>query len=144
TQQHLHDGVLPRGPNLVFLDTDWKNIGQELAVNPKNRARPNHLAYVIYTSGSTGRPKGARIQHASVGKLLDSMRQRPGLTAQHPLCPVTTLSSDIAGLECLLPLTVGATILLVSRETASDGLELLKALGDSNVTVMQATPATWR
>ena len=72
------------------------------------------------------------------------MRQQPGLTSQDTLLAVTTLSFDIAALELYLPLTVGARVVMVSREVAADGVQLLEALTNSGVTVMQATPATWR
>lgn len=57
---------------------------------------------------------------------------------------MTTISFDIAGLELYLPLIVGARIVLVRREVASDAAELIKILAKSGATVMQATPATWR
>ncbi len=63
---------------------------------------------------------------------------------QDTLLSVTTLSFDIAGLELFLPLTSGATVVLVSHEVAADGTQLSARLTDSGATVMQATPATWR
>ena len=60
------------------------------------------------------------------------------------LLAVTTLSFDIAALELFLPLAVGSRLVMVSRETASDGNSLLERLAGSGATVMQATPATWR
>ena len=72
------------------------------------------------------------------------MRQEPGLTEQDVLLAVTTISFDIATLELYLPLIVGARIVLVSREVASNAAELLKTLAKSGATIMQGTPATWR
>ena len=57
---------------------------------------------------------------------------------------VTTLSFDIATLELLLPLTVGARVVIAGREEASDGAGLAVRLATSRATIMQATPATWR
>lgn len=101
-------------------------------------------AYVIYTSGSTGRPKGVRVPHRAVANFLASMRQEPGLCADDRLLAVTTLSFDIAVLELLLPLTVGAEVVLASREMSADGTALAALLADSGATTMQATPSTWR
>ena len=101
-------------------------------------------AYVIYTSGSTGKPKGVVVPHRAVVNFLHSMARRPGLAAADVLVAVTTLSFDIAVTELLLPLTVGARIVLASREEAGDA-SLLRGLIDRHrVNVMQATPATWR
>ena len=60
------------------------------------------------------------------------------------LVAVTTLSFDIAGLEMLLPLWVGARLVVASRQTTQDGHLLIRLLRDSRATVLQATPATWR
>ncbi len=110
----------------------------------KKEAKPSDLAYVIYTSGSTGKPKGVQIHHQAVVNFLCSMRQNLNLNAEDALLAVTTLSFDIAVLELLLPLTVGARVIIASSEIAADGALLADALTSSNATVMQATPASWR
>jgi non-ribosomal peptide synthetase component F len=104
----------------------------------------DNSAYVIYTSGSTGKPKGVQISHRAVVNFLFSMLKEPGLSSEDVLLAVTTLSFDIAALELFLPLIAGARIVLASRATASDGGLLLALLTGSGVTVMQATPATWK
>lgn len=106
--------------------------------------RPDHLAYVLYTSGSTGQPKGVGIEHRALTNFLDSMRVEPGLSRADVLLAITTLSFDIAGLELLLPLTTGARIILAPREVATDGAAMMRAMEDHGVTVLQATPASWR
>jgi non-ribosomal peptide synthetase component F len=75
---------------------------------------------------------------------LTAMLREPGIAANDTLLAVTTLSFDIAGLELYLPLTVGARVVLVSREVAADGGRLAEKLVDSRATFMQATPATWQ
>jgi amino acid adenylation domain-containing protein len=103
-----------------------------------------HAAYLIYTSGSTGKPKGVRVPNRAVVNFLQSMQKTPGLGAEDRLAAVTTLSFDIAVLELFLPLTVGAEIVLCTRDQATDGHALARLLGEQDVTIMQATPATWR
>ena len=114
-------------------------------ISPQDSVSPSldDLAYILYTSGSTGKPKGVQITNNAVINFLNSMRREPGLTPQDRLLAVTTLSFDIAALELLLPLTVGACVIIASREACSDGLMLRRKLADSRATVMQATPATW-
>ena len=104
----------------------------------------NDLAYLIYTSGSTGTPKGVPIQHQSLTNLLASMAQAPGMTAQDTLLAVTTPAFDIAALELFLPLTVGGTLVIASQDTVRDPQSLATQLEHHDVTLMQATPATWR
>ncbi len=102
------------------------------------------LAYIIYTSGSTGKPKGISIEHHSLTNFLLSMQKAPGITSSDKLLAVTTISFDISGLELYLPLISGAELLLTDTETSRDGKELLNLLRSENVSIMQATPSTWR
>ena len=128
----------------LYLDRDWQRLAGESDENPQARIYPENLAYVIYTSGSTGRPKGVMVTHRALANLLDSMRQRLGFEQDDRLLAVTTLSFDIAGLELFLPLTVGGRVIVASREAAADGALLSRHLEQDGVTVMQATPVTWR
>ena len=105
---------------------------------------PNDVAYVIYTSGSTGRPKGVQVEHRNVVSFLDAMRREPGLDESDVLLAVTTLSFDIAGLEIWLPLSVGAKVVLASKADVVVGDKLVDLIDRYRVTVMQATPSTWR
>ena len=137
---------LPRERQLL-LDADAKSI----AAAPDTRlpidaytAQPENPAYVIYTSGSTGKPKGVVVPHRAVVNFLISMAREPGLTADDVLVAVTTLSFDIAVLELQLPLTLGATVVIASRDEAVDGHALSTLLEQQRATVMQATPVTWR
>ncbi len=107
-------------------------------------AKPDDLAYIIYTSGSTGKPKGVQIHHQAVVNFLCSMRQSLGIRSDDTFLAVTTLSFDIAVLELLLPLTVGARVVIASSKVVADGALLADALTDSQTTFMQATPAGWR
>ena len=100
--------------------------------------------HVIYTSGSTGKPKGVVVSHGNVMNLLTSMAHTPGLKAGETLLAVTTVSFDIAGLELWLPLTVGATVVIASRDEALDSGALAELMERHQVDVFQATPATWR
>ncbi|HEX8852813.1 MAG TPA: AMP-binding protein, partial [Pyrinomonadaceae bacterium] len=127
-----------------LLRMEEHEAGTERADEPLCRAGADNAAYVIYTSGSTGKPKGVLVTHGALVNLLDSMRRRPGLTQDDCLLSVTTLSFDIAGLELFLPLTVGGCVVVAGREAAADGALLLKHLAEDGVTVMQATPVTWR
>jgi amino acid adenylation domain-containing protein len=107
-------------------------------------ASPDSRAYVIHTSGSTGRPKGVEVTHRNVVNFLAAMRRRPGMSRGDVLVAVTTLSFDISGLELLLPLVSGGTLVVAPREIATAGARLAALLEEVGATVMQATPATWR
>jgi len=132
----------------LLLDADASKLlsapTEMLAPDTELDARPEDPAYIIYTSGSTGKPKGVVVPHRAVVNFLSSMAREPGLTADDVLLAVTTLSFDIAVLELYLPLMQGATVVIASREDAMDGLALSKLLEQHQVTIMQATPVSWR
>lgn len=101
-------------------------------------------AYVIYTSGSTGKPKGVQISHTSLTNFLWSMKDEPGLNLSDKILAVTTVSFDIAALELFLPLITGATVVIASDEEQHDARLLTNMIAQHSITLMQATPATWR
>ncbi|MFC3815764.1 amino acid adenylation domain-containing protein [Lysobacter sp. GCM10012299] len=146
--QQAHAGNFDlRGRPVLALDT----LEDELAAFSGERpgrdamaAEPESIAYVIYTSGSTGRPKGVQVPHRAVSNFLASMQHEPGIGESDRLVAVTTLSFDIAVLELLLPLSVGAQVVLADRDTATDGVALAELVRSSGATIMQATPASWR
>ncbi|MDP9131985.1 MAG: amino acid adenylation domain-containing protein, partial [Nitrospirota bacterium] len=129
---------------VVCMDRDGNTLAQYSEHNPSPLAAPTDLAYVLFTSGSTGHPKGVEIEHRALVNFLRSMQHEPGMACNDVLVALTPLSFDIAGLELYLPLITGARILLASHRQAVDGAWLQRVLDQGPVTIMQATPATWR
>ena len=123
----------------IFVD-DQADAG---AAAPPRERPADSPAYTIYTSGSTGTPKGVQVLHRNVVNLLDSVRKTPGMAPEDVLLAVTSPSFDIAVLEMLLPLTVGARSVIASVADVTDGARLAALLDEHQATVMQATPATW-
>jgi amino acid adenylation domain-containing protein/non-ribosomal peptide synthase protein (TIGR01720 family) len=140
----LRAAIPEQNARVAYLDSDWPDIASERTGPVLAPVHPDQLAYITYTSGSTGMPKGVQIAHRAVVNILAAFAQRPGLQAQDMLLAITTLSFDIAALELFLPLTTGACLTLLSRETALDGTRLAEQLASSGATVMQATPSGWR
>lgn len=104
----------------------------------------DQLAYILFTSGSTGRPKGVEIPRGALANFLRSMERQPGLADTDRLLAITTTTFDIAGLELFLPLWVGGSVAIADRETVRDSRLLRERLAQDRITVLQATPATWR
>ncbi|HYN23256.1 MAG TPA: amino acid adenylation domain-containing protein, partial [Thermoanaerobaculia bacterium] len=142
TRGDLAHSLPPAEASILALDE--AGLAQESVANPRPLAEPENLAYVIYTSGSTGRPKGVAVRHRGAVNFLDSMARRPGVGPDDVVLAVTTIAFDIAVLELFLPLSRGARVELVERETTMDGVRLMARIALSGATVMQATPATWR
>jgi len=140
---------LPLGDaRAVCMDTDWQQVANlsaaPLTSSDREPATRDDVAYVIFTSGSTGLPKGVQVLHLGVANFLRSMQREPGIDADDVLLAVTTLSFDIAVLELYLPLTAGACVVLASRDDAMDAHRLADLIVEKKITMMQATPATWR
>src|ERR1051326_6176190 len=144
TQEHVASHKAGNRAKIICLDRDWPEIAKESSLSPPRPATASDLAYVIYTSGSTGRPKGVKIEHRALVNCLRSMQREPGFATDDVLLAVTTFSFDIAGLELFLPLINGGKVIVATRSAVVDGEALKKQLLEDNVTVMQATPATWR
>lgn len=105
---------------------------------------PARVAYLLYTSGSTGRPNGVPIIQESLLNHLVSMAREPGLRAGERMLAITTPTFDISILELLLPLSVGATVILYGPELLLAPARLITVLAEEGVTHVQATPAYWR
>ncbi len=144
TEERLKSDFPEFSGKVIAIDTDWEQILNTDSDFSGITIDSNALAYTIYTSGSTGKPKGVQIEHRSVVNFLLSMQREPGLSSSDTLLAVTTLSFDISILEIFLPLITGAKLLLVTKEQSMNGTFLLKTIKDEQVTVMQATPSTWR
>ena len=132
------------GLSVVLTRQDLAEIAGHSSENLTNLVSADNIAYVIYTSGSTGQPKGVQISQRSLTNCLSSIQREPGLSANDVVLAVTNLSFDIATLELLLPLISGARLVIGSRALAVDGEQLAVKLEEAEVTMMQATPATWR
>jgi amino acid adenylation domain-containing protein len=134
----------PAVERMLRLDAIAAELGAEPAEAPAVAVKGEDRAYVLFTSGSTGRPKGVEVPHRALENFLVSMQREPGFAAGDSLLAVTTISFDIAGLEMFLPLVSGGRVVIATRAAASDPEALGKLLEAEGITVMQATPATWR
>lgn len=138
---HLVEAIEFRGAQILFMDHE-----ATCSVN-LDFARPalecDQLAYVIFTSGSTGRPKGVQISHGALVNFLLAMIQALKPVTDDRLLAVTTLSFDIAALELFMPLCVGAEVVIADAAETADGPRLGLLVTQRDITMMQATPATW-
>ncbi|MGY6520979.1 MAG: non-ribosomal peptide synthetase [Mongoliitalea sp.] len=102
------------------------------------------LVYILYTSGSTGKPKGTKISHGNLLNFLESMQQCPGIFKGQRLLAITSISFDISGLELLLPLIAGATVVLATSEEHKDGKAISQLIQKWEVDIVQGTPSTFK
>ncbi|MFB5944678.1 amino acid adenylation domain-containing protein [Albibacterium profundi] len=111
---------------------------------PSLNLTADRTAYVLYTSGSTGKPKGVQIKHPSLTNFLLSVQKEPGIKENDVLLAVSTISFDIAATEIFLPLISGASVYLADTNSTRDGRALFDIVQNKGISIMQATPLTWR
>jgi amino acid adenylation domain-containing protein len=139
-----YQGLYQSDAKELIIEEEWLKLQDHSTKDPLIDINGENLAYILYTSGSTGMPKGVQIAHHSLVNFLYSMQNEPGIIPGDKLLAVTTVSFDIAGLELFLPLLTGAEIVLADSASAKDGRALLDIIKSEKVTMMQATPYTWR
>lgn len=144
TQSELTEQVSEFDKPLIVVDVAQEQIDGLDSEPVENTVNSSDICYVIYTSGSTGKPKGVQVPHGAVVNFLYAMQTTPGFTGKDSVLAVTTLSFDIAVLELYLPTVSGGTVVVVDGMTAADGTKLAEQLVFHDISLLQATPATWR
>ncbi|MCM2461141.1 non-ribosomal peptide synthase/polyketide synthase [Pseudomonas sp. CG7] len=132
------------GVETLVLDQEGGWLDGYTGEAPAMRLDAEHLAYAIYTSGSTGKPMGVMVRHGALVNFVASMVREPGIAASDRVLSLTTFSFDIFGLELYGALLSGACVVLVDKQSAHDPEALLKTIDQQHVSVVQATPSTWR
>ncbi|WP_199326293.1 non-ribosomal peptide synthetase [Nostoc parmelioides] len=129
---------------VVCWEGDRQAIALQSIENPISDVTAENLAYVIYTSGSTGKPKGVMIEQRSLTNLITALQQQLKICSTDRWLAITTIAFDIAALEFFLPLIVGARVILTPQTALVDPSQIADIIEQQQITVMQATPATWR
>nr|WP_231137850.1 non-ribosomal peptide synthetase [Rhodococcus opacus] len=113
-------------------------VGESEVVTP---ARPENLAYVIFTSGSTGRPKGVSVSHRAIVNQMSWLAAEYELGDSDVVVQKTPVTFDVSMWELLVPLAVGARMIVARPDGHRDPDYLLSLMQDSGVTVAAFVPS---
>lgn len=142
--QKKYSGVFSKPVREVCVEEVYDTINQLNKDPLAGRGSSHDLAYILYTSGSTGKPKGVMVEHRSVVNLLWHLHITGIFSAADSLLAITTISFDIAVLEMFLPLIAGGRLVVTDNKVSRDGNALLQLLQKEQISIMQATPVTWK
>lgn len=104
---------------------------------------PDRAAYRMFTSGSTGKPKCIVVCHGALANVLAHFRREWRVVPVDRVLLTSALTFDISLLEMLLPLTSGATLVLIDRGHVMNPSALSRLITTTGATVVQATPSLW-
>ena len=139
----LREAVPGSDVTRIAIDPDMSVMKAAAPIAPVTSGS-DPLAYVIYTSGSTGIPKGVEIHHRAILNTLLAMAEHPGFAPGDRLLALAPFSFDMSVPDLFLPLITGGRLVIADRSSAMDGEALLRRIREADITVLQATPTTWR
>jgi amino acid adenylation domain-containing protein len=138
SQRHLQELFAGIKPSLQLVDLSadcpWKEYSSRNPTHTLNGLLASRLAYVMYPGG---KGKGVGIEHRNAANLIGRAQQWFGSEALKRTLVSTALNLELAGYEYLVPLTLGATVVIVSS-----ALELLQR--DLGVTMIHTGPSVMR
>jgi len=129
------DSTSPPGP------LSKRGEGENGISSAHRSTSPTDLAYIIYTSGTTGQPKGVAIPHRAVVNFIIGITYWVDFQPRDRILSLTTVSFDIFGLETLVPLARGSTVVFGSEEMQLDPVLAWRAFTGHGITIFQTTPS---
>lgn len=144
TQEHLAEQLPPLQSQIINLDTDWNAIASMSSANPNSEMGSEALAYVMYTSGSTGKPKGVQITHANIHHYIQAMGEELQIQPSDVYLHTASFSFSSSVRQLIVPLSLGATVVLTTVEQLSDPLKLFEFIKTRGATIVDFVPSYWR
>ena len=128
------------GDSKVVSFEDLSRSGDPATAPPDNSYH-NSLAYVMYTSGSTGRPKGVMIEHEGMTNHITAHIRRRKFTENDVVGQIARTTFDVSVWQFLCALLVGGRTAIIPGEKAWEPSQLLRAIMDQGVTILQTVPS---
>ncbi|MDY6950348.1 MAG: amino acid adenylation domain-containing protein [Thermodesulfobacteriota bacterium] len=144
TQERLLSKLPDHRARVLGLDPGWNMCAHMSEENPVGHARGHNLAYVMYTSGSSTKPRGVAISHSSLSSYLDAIKKPLGVTDKDVCAHTVSFSFSAAVRQMMLPLCLGATLVIANADQRRDPLALFELVKERGVTVWDTIPSFWR
>lgn len=144
TQSHLVSRLPKFEVSTLLLDSGSFETSKGADESPRPQYGAGDLAYVIYTSGSTGKPKGVMITHGNLRHYVQSMQKATGVDASDVYLHTASISFSSSVRQLMLPLSVGASIVIATADEISDPIALFTTIKQRGVTVIDLVPSYWR
>ncbi len=128
-----------QGP-VVDLDESGA-IEYEPDSNPIPGVGPDDLAYAIFTSGSTGKPKAALLRHRGLSNLSEAQVEVFGLGPDDRALQFASLGFDASVFEIVMPLRVGATLVVAGQSAIVPGPDLVSLIRRERLTTVLLPPS---
>lgn len=141
--------LLPESVALHVLDLDEHDDALHAldgtALPPSaDDATPESTAFVIYTSGSTGIPKGCRNTHRGLLNFSCSNGGESGPSAGTVVMALAASGFDASVGELAMGLSLGAHLVIVPRDIATDGRRLAQAMEEKQARLFFGSPASFQ
>jgi amino acid adenylation domain-containing protein/FkbM family methyltransferase len=144
TQSHLLAHLPGRQAPTLLLDAVSSERCKSSNENLTSQDSASDLAYVIYTSGSTGKPKGVMLTQGNLSHYVHSMQSATGVRSSDVYLHTASMSFSSSVRQLLLPLSVGAGVVIATTEEIRDPVELFTKIKHLGVTVIDIVPSYWR
>ena len=100
------------------------------------------LAYILYTSGSTGKPKGVMLTHGNAVSFVRWCEQAFEPLSSDVFSSHAPFHFDLSILDLYVPLTRGASLVLVPEETGKEPKALADLIAARRISVWYSAPST--
>ena len=136
TQRKIVNSVLPSTIGSICCDDLVLECDDPV---PLSVSSPDATAAILFTSGSTGKPKGVLLTCENLAHLAAAAHDVVELESSDIFCSIARNTFSISFFDLLVPITLGASVRFVSRDTLFDFDALIGEIKCS--TVMHAGPA---
>ncbi|WP_233842623.1 non-ribosomal peptide synthetase [Dyella sp. 2HG41-7] len=102
------------------------------------------IAMVVYVPDHEGRPSGAGFTHHAIANALQGLQDSIGLSADDRILATASPATSDAIIETLLPIALGAELILANQRESREGEALIKLTQNHHASAMFAAPDAWQ